>query len=161
MTWLLTSLPTLLFVLCSDYAVFSNFTLAFFEDSGWYQVNYTFINNYDQFELQWGRGMTAIWRSMRKSTILTYNGKIYSSMACTYTVPSNSGLKLYSVLNSCWFLKFKLSSFPGTTTMYSFCWVQPSSYATLHHCMFWCAKFAAHIWRLTNKVFVQLTSCPI
>ena len=47
------------FVLCSDYAVFSNFTLAFFEDSGWYQVNYTFINNYDQFELQWGRGMTA------------------------------------------------------------------------------------------------------
>ena len=40
----------------SDYAVFSNFTLAFFEDSGWYQVNYTFINNYDQFELQWGRG---------------------------------------------------------------------------------------------------------
>ena len=41
----------------SDYAVFSNFTLAFFEDSGWYQVNYTFINNYDQFELQWGRGI--------------------------------------------------------------------------------------------------------
>ena len=40
----------------SDYAVFSNFTLAFFEDSGWYKVNYTFINNYDQFELQWGRG---------------------------------------------------------------------------------------------------------
>jgi len=42
---------------CSDYAVLSNFTLAFFEDSGWYKVNYTFMNNYDQFELQWGRGM--------------------------------------------------------------------------------------------------------
>jgi len=41
----------------SDYSVFSNFTLAFFEDSGWYQVNYTFINNYEQFQLQWGRGM--------------------------------------------------------------------------------------------------------
>ena len=41
----------------SDYAVFSNFTLAFFEDSGWYKVNYTFINNYDQFELQWGKGV--------------------------------------------------------------------------------------------------------
>ena len=41
----------------SDYAVFSNFTLAFFEDSGWYKVNYTFVNNYDQFELQWGRGI--------------------------------------------------------------------------------------------------------
>ena len=41
----------------SDYAVFSNFTLAFFEDSGWYQVNYTFVNNYNQFELQWGKGM--------------------------------------------------------------------------------------------------------
>ena len=41
----------------SDYAVFSNFTLAFFEDSGWYKVNYTFINNYNQFELQWGRGI--------------------------------------------------------------------------------------------------------
>ena len=40
----------------SDFAVFSNFTLAFFEDSGWYKVNYTFINNYDQFELQWGKG---------------------------------------------------------------------------------------------------------
>ena len=41
----------------SDFAVFSNFTLAFFEDSGWYKVNYTFINNYNQFELQWGKGM--------------------------------------------------------------------------------------------------------
>ena len=44
----------------SDYAVFSNFTLAFFEDSGWYQVNYTFVNNYNQFELQWGKGMIVI-----------------------------------------------------------------------------------------------------
>jgi len=46
---------------CSDYAVLSNFTLAFFEDSGWYKVNYTFMNNYDQFELQWGRGMCKIY----------------------------------------------------------------------------------------------------
>jgi len=43
--------------LSNDYAVFSNFTLAFFEDSGWYQVNYTSINNFNQFELQWGRGL--------------------------------------------------------------------------------------------------------
>ena len=45
---------------CSDYNVFSNFTLAFFEDSGWYKVNYTFVNNYDQFELQWGKGIKYI-----------------------------------------------------------------------------------------------------
>ena len=54
----------------SDYAVFSNFTLAFFEDSGWYQVNYTFINNYDQFELQWGRGNKELFRKHEHCTSL-------------------------------------------------------------------------------------------
>ena len=63
--WLLTPLSTRnVFSLCSDYAVFSKFTLAFFEDSGWYQVNYTFINNFDQFELQWGRGVISDSNSM-------------------------------------------------------------------------------------------------
>ena len=48
----------LLSLVCSysDYAVYSNFTLAFFEDSGWYQVNRSYIEAFDQFELQWGRG---------------------------------------------------------------------------------------------------------
>ena len=50
----------LFFPVCSDYNVFSNFTLAFFEDSGWYKVNYTFVNNYDQFELQWGKGINSL-----------------------------------------------------------------------------------------------------
>ena len=48
----------------SDYAIFSNFTLAFFEDSGWYQVNYTYINNFKQFDLQWGKGSLILaWNS--------------------------------------------------------------------------------------------------
>ena len=56
---------------CSDYNVFSNFTLAFFEDSGWYKVNYTFVNNYDQFELQWGKGIKYITVLPKCKLILT------------------------------------------------------------------------------------------
>lgn len=42
--------------LANDYMVYSNFTLAFFEDSGWYKVNYTFTNSFRQFDLNWGKG---------------------------------------------------------------------------------------------------------
>ena len=34
----------------------SEFTLALFEDSGWYRGNYTALNNLKQNPLQWGKG---------------------------------------------------------------------------------------------------------
>ena len=40
----------------SDYLVLSEFTLALFEDSGWYKANYTALNNLQQNPLQWGKG---------------------------------------------------------------------------------------------------------
>ena len=39
----------------SDYLVLSEFTLALFEDSGWYKANYTALNNLKQNPLQWGK----------------------------------------------------------------------------------------------------------
>ena len=39
-----------------DYSVLSNFTLAFFEDSGWYKVNYSSLEDLHQFDLLWGKG---------------------------------------------------------------------------------------------------------
>ena len=54
-------------ILSSDYNVLSNFTLAFFEDSGWYEVNYTFANSFanDQLvtELQWGERYNYMYSS--------------------------------------------------------------------------------------------------
>ena len=40
----------------SDYMVLSEFTLALFEDSGWYRANYTALYNLKQNPLQWGKG---------------------------------------------------------------------------------------------------------
>ena len=40
----------------SDYMVLSEFTLALFEDSGWYQANYTALYDLQQNPLQWGKG---------------------------------------------------------------------------------------------------------
>ena len=40
----------------SDYLVLSEFTLALFEDSGWYKANYTALYNLQQNPLQWGKG---------------------------------------------------------------------------------------------------------
>ena len=46
------------YCLFSDYNVLSNFTWNFFEDSGWYRVNFTFTETaVEQFDLQWGRGL--------------------------------------------------------------------------------------------------------
>ena len=39
-----------------DYLVMSEFTLALFEDSGWYKANYTALYNIKQNPLQWGKG---------------------------------------------------------------------------------------------------------
>ena len=36
--------------------VLSEFTLALFEDSGWYKANYTALYNLKQNPLQWGKG---------------------------------------------------------------------------------------------------------
>ena len=36
--------------------VLSEFTLALFEDSGWYKANYTAFYNLQQNPLQWGKG---------------------------------------------------------------------------------------------------------
>ena len=43
-------------ILTRDYAVVSEFTLALFEDSGWYKANYTALYNLKQNPLQWGKG---------------------------------------------------------------------------------------------------------
>ena len=40
----------------SDYQVLSEFTLALFEDSGWYKGNYTALSDLKQNPLQWGKG---------------------------------------------------------------------------------------------------------
>ena len=40
----------------SDYVVLSEFTLALFEDSGWYKANYTALYDLQQNPLQWGKG---------------------------------------------------------------------------------------------------------
>ena len=46
-----------LFFTISEYAVVSNFTLAFFEDSGWYKVDYAYTDSYKQpHKLLWGKG---------------------------------------------------------------------------------------------------------
>ena len=50
----LTSCWTIL--LSRDYQVLSEFTLALFEDSGWYKANYTVLYNLKQNPLQWGKG---------------------------------------------------------------------------------------------------------
>ena len=45
----------------ADLEIVTNFTFAFFEDSGWYQINYTFLNDFiatTQQELLWGKGYT-------------------------------------------------------------------------------------------------------
>ena len=34
----------------------SNFTLAYFEDSGWYKVNYSSLEGLNQLDLLWGKG---------------------------------------------------------------------------------------------------------
>ena len=39
----------------SDYMVLSEFTLALFEDSGWYKANYTALYDLKQNPLQWGK----------------------------------------------------------------------------------------------------------
>ena len=39
-----------------DYQVLSEFTLALFEDSGWYKANYTALYDLKQNPLQWGKG---------------------------------------------------------------------------------------------------------
>ena len=44
------------FLIPSDYMVLSEFTLALFEDSGWYKANYTALYNLKQNPLQWGKG---------------------------------------------------------------------------------------------------------
>ena len=44
------------YLLFSDYMVLSEFTLALFEDSGWYKANYTALYNLKQNSLQWGKG---------------------------------------------------------------------------------------------------------
>ena len=36
--------------------VLSEFTLALFEDSGWYKANYTALHSLKQNPLQWGKG---------------------------------------------------------------------------------------------------------
>ena len=36
--------------------VLSEFTLALFEDSGWYKANYTALYDLKQNPLQWGKG---------------------------------------------------------------------------------------------------------
>ena len=41
---------------CRDYSVLSNFTLAYFEDSGWYKVNYSSLEGLNQLDLLWGKG---------------------------------------------------------------------------------------------------------
>ena len=43
-----------------DYLVLSKFTIALFEDSGWYKGNYTALEMLDQLPLQWGKGMHGI-----------------------------------------------------------------------------------------------------
>ena len=40
----------------SDYLVLSQFTIALFEDSGWYKGNYTALELLNQLPLQWGKG---------------------------------------------------------------------------------------------------------
>ena len=50
-------LTTLLYYLSSDYLVLSEFTLALFEDSGWYKANYTALYDLQQNPLQWGKGI--------------------------------------------------------------------------------------------------------
>ena len=49
-----------------DYEVLSEFTLALFEDSGWYKANYTALYNLKQNPLQWGKGRN------RHNTDLTF-----------------------------------------------------------------------------------------
>ena len=46
-----------IFLLFSDYVVLSEFTLALFEDSGWYKADYSVLYYLKQNSLLWGKGM--------------------------------------------------------------------------------------------------------
>lgn len=37
--------------------VLSNFTWAFFEDSGWYSINYAYTNSIESLQMKWGKGI--------------------------------------------------------------------------------------------------------
>ena len=86
------------FLVCcySDYAVYSNFTLAFFEDSGWYQVNRTYIEAFDQFELQWGRGNSLVYSSFKvRSLTLLY---IPLGLGCEFAMEPCDNSETYPYL---------------------------------------------------------------
>ena len=57
-------------VIIDGYNVYSNFTWAYFEDSGWYKVNYTFVNIFheeNQIDLLWGKGQYRLLSTIRHS----------------------------------------------------------------------------------------------
>ena len=40
----------------SDYSILSEFTIALFEDTGWYKANYSALYALNQQKLHWGKG---------------------------------------------------------------------------------------------------------
>lgn len=58
----------------SDYAILSEFTIALFEDTGWYKANYSALYALNQQKLHWGKGRVC-------SYVCTYvNSRILSYM---------------------------------------------------------------------------------
>jgi hypothetical protein len=65
-----------------DYLVYSNFTLKYFNDSGWYRVNFTITNAIDQFDMKWGEGKGC--QFIDGSCIDETNCTSISSSQCTF-----------------------------------------------------------------------------
>eukprot|EP00731_Ephydatia_muelleri_P017306 Em0010g404a len=70
----------------ADYTTLSNFTLAFFEDSGWYRVNYSYLSTISQFDLRWGQGLGCpfVTDSCNSSRTYPYLCNIIASQGCTF-----------------------------------------------------------------------------
>ncbi|XP_065916685.1 uncharacterized protein [Dysidea avara] len=49
----------------SDYIIFSEFTLALLEDSGWYKGNYTALSALNKRSLEWGKGLGCSFLTQR------------------------------------------------------------------------------------------------
>ena len=90
--------------LSSDYGVYSNFTWSFFEDSGWYQVNYTFTNSaVQQFDLQWGRGdddrqLYCAWLLAHSCRLTIYPPHSIAGLGCPFVLESCNNRATYPYL---------------------------------------------------------------
>ena len=65
--------------------MYSNFTWKYFDNSGWFKVNYTFIESIDQYELEWGKGMYQKYHILHNYTVIML---LYIDNGCGFVTES-------------------------------------------------------------------------